>query len=195
MMTDFNSTNNSFNNSSSDFEPQTVAATLAKAPVRVWVQSLAFVGIIGILPFFIHVQWITGPIINATLILILFLSGRSSALVASVVPSIMALAGGLLPFALAPLIPFIIISNIIFVLGIDYLYDRAKKVNSYGRAMVFGAVAKFFFLFFSSQVIMFILNKSALIKVITTLFGITQLYSALLGGLIALVALKWLKRI
>ena len=86
----------------------------------------AFIGLAGIataLPFFIHLQWITGPIINAIFILVLFLVGIRSALVVALIPSLMALSGGLLPAILAPVVPFIMIGNAIYVLAIDRIYD------------------------------------------------------------------------
>jgi len=76
-----------------------------------------------VLPFLIHIQWFTGPIINAILILTLFLVGIRSAFVVCLVPSLMALSGGLLPAILAPIIPFIMISNVIFVLTICHSYS------------------------------------------------------------------------
>ena len=98
---------------------------------KVNTQNLAkFIILAGValfLPFLIHLQWITGPIINALLILILFLVGIRSALVVALIPSLMALAGGLLPAVLAPAVPFIMISNVIYILTIDRFYDRSKN--------------------------------------------------------------------
>jgi len=92
--------------------------TMARVNVWAIAQFLGLAGVATLLPFFIHLQWITGPVINAILILILFLVGIRSALVVCLIPSLMALAGGLLPAILAPVIPFIMISNVIFVLSI-----------------------------------------------------------------------------
>jgi len=84
------------------------------------------------LPFFIHVQWLTGPIVNAILILTLFLVGIRGALVVALIPSLMALAGGLIPGILAPVVPFIMISNVIFILVIEYFHGQAKNAfNGY----------------------------------------------------------------
>jgi hypothetical protein len=172
-------------------EIKATTLTNASSQTKVWAQSLALITVIGILPFFIHLQWITGPLVNAALIVILFLFGRKTAMIAAFVPSIMALSGGLLPIALAPLVPFIIVSNIILILVIE----RLTKNKSYSLAAISGAVAKFIFLALSAKIVVMLLQKAALIKVLSTLFGVTQLYSALLGGLIALVVLKWMKRV
>jgi len=172
---------------------ETKTATLAdtNTQAKAWTQSLVLITIISFLPFFIHLQWLTGPLVNAALIVTLFLFGRKAAIVAALIPSLMALLGGLLPIALLPLLPFIMVSNIILILVIEYLV----KNQSYGLAAISGAAAKFIFLAISAQIVWLFLQKSALLKVVATLFGVTQLYSALLGGLIALVVLKWLKRI
>jgi len=166
---------------------------------KVNVQSLSwFIGLAGTamaLPFFIHLQWLTGPIINALLILILFLVGVRSALVAALVPSLMALAGGLLPAVLAPAVPFIMIANVIYVLSIDRIYDRSKNVGrGYWAGVFTGAILKFAFLYVSVSWIASLLIKQELAAAVAKMMSWPQLITAVLGGLIAWLVLKWLKR-
>ena len=98
-----------------------------KVDVAAIAQFIGLAAIATFLPFLIHIQWITGPVINALLILILFVAGIRAALLMCLVPSVMALAGGLLPAVLAPVVPFIMIGNVIFILSVDYFYRAAKK--------------------------------------------------------------------
>jgi hypothetical protein len=166
---------------------------------RVNVQALTqFVGLAGIalfLPFFIHLQWISGPIINAILILILFLVGIRSAIVVALVPSLMALAGGLLPAILAPAVPFIMISNALFVLIIDWFYSRIKDSNQgYWLGVIIAAAVKFVFLYLSVSWIAKLLIKQELAVKVAEMMSWPQFATAVIGGMIAWVILKWLKR-
>lgn len=157
---------------------------------------LGLAGVATILPFFIHIQWITGPIINAIFILILFLIGIRSALVACLIPSLMALSGGLLPAILAPVVPFIMIGNVIFVLSIDYLYNASRSsVRGYWLGVLTGAFLKFVFLYTSVTWITKLLLKQDLAIKVAQMMSWPQFATAMLGGVLAWVILKWLKRI
>jgi len=148
------------------------------------------------LPFFIHIQSITGPIINAILILVLFLAGIRLAVIVALVPSIAALVGGLLPLPLAPMIPFIMLSNVIFIFTVDYFYNLFKdNLNGYFVGIFVGSLAKFFFLFVNTILIIKLIAKQELAVKIAQLMSWPQFFTAMVGGMIAFLVLKWLKRI
>jgi riboflavin transporter len=148
------------------------------------------------LPFVIHIQWVTGPLVNALLILILFIVGIRSALVMCFVPSLMALAGGLLPFALAPVIPFIMLGNVIFILSVDYFYKSAKKENNgFWIGVVVGAALKYLFIWFNANLMTTFFLRDTLGVAVARLISWPQFATAVAGGAIAWVILKWLKRI
>lgn len=159
-------------------------------------QFIALAGAASILPFFIHLQWITGPIVNAILILALFLIGLRSALLLCVIPSLMALAGGLLPAVLSPAIPFIVIGNVVFVLSIHYLYENFKNEKTgYWLGVFLGSVFKFAFLFLSVYfIIPLFLNGGILLK-LAQMMSWPQFFTAMTGGMIAWIFLVFLKRI
>lgn len=174
--------------------------------VRIKIETLidartasTFVGLMGLtmfLPFFIHLQWLTGPIVNALLIIILFLVGIRSALFACLIPSLMALAGGLLPAVLAPAVPFIMISNVLYILSIDWIYNYSKSMNKgFWLGMIAGSLVKFLFLLVSVNIISKLLIKSELAVKVAQMMSWPQLATALTGGMIAWIFLKWLKRI
>ncbi|MDO8668444.1 MAG: ECF transporter S component [bacterium] len=169
--------------------------TLEKVNVQSMTRFVALAGVAMFLPFFIHLQWISGPIVNALLILILFLVGIRSALVVALVPSLMALAGGLLPAVLSPVVPFIMISNAIFVLSVDRIYDWSKDSSrGYWIGVLVGAILKFLFLYISVSFIAKLLIKQELAVKVAQMMSWPQLATAVLGGMIAWVILKWLKR-
>jgi len=169
---------------------------LARVDVSAIAKFLGLAATAAFLPFFIHLQWITGPIINAILILILFLAGIRSALVVCLVPSLMALAGGILPAVLSPVVPFIMISNVVFVLSIDWFYNQNKnEIKGYWLGVLAGAGLKFIFLLFSVNFIGKLLIKQELVVKVAQMMSWPQFATALTGGLIAWAVLKWLKRI
>jgi hypothetical protein len=157
---------------------------------------IALAGAAIVLPFFIHLQWLTGPIVNAILIICLFLIGVRAALFLAAIPSLMALVGGLLPAVLAPVVPFIMISNMVFILTIDFIYGRARnEKNGYWAGVIIGALLKFSFLFISVNSISKLLIKQELILKVAQMMSWPQFATATLGGIIAWVFLKRLKRI
>jgi len=177
---------------------------LAQANASAIAKFLSLAGVATFLPYVIHIQWITGPIINAILILTLFLVGVRSALVVCLIPSLMALAGGLLPAILAPVVPFIMIGNVILVLVIDYVVTpldakgrhwTPRDAKNYWLGVVMGAGLKFAFLFASVNVIAKLLIKQELAVKVAQMMSWPQFATAVMGGMIAWVVLRWLKRL
>ena len=157
---------------------------------RVNVNAIAqFAGLASVamfLPYLIHVQWITGPIVNAVLIVTLLKFGFRNAIAIAVVPSLMALSGGLLPIVLAPVVPFIMIGNMILISCVDWSYNNFKdKVKGYWFGVLLGASLKFLFLFFSVNIISGLLIQQELAVKVAQMMSWPQLYTALLGGVIA----------
>lgn len=159
-------------------------------------QFLVLSVVATVLPFFYHAQSVTGPIINAIFILTLFLVGIRSALVVCLVPSLMALSGGLLPAVLAPVVPFIMIGNAILVLSIDWFYNNwsSKKVG-YWIGVVVGSALKFSFLYFSVSFISRLLLKQELAIKVAQMMSWPQFATAVLGGILAYAILKSLRKI
>lgn len=170
--------------------------TLTKSNFLAVAQFLIISSVAIILPFLVHIQWLTGPIVNAALILALFLTGIRSALLLCLIPSMMALSGGLLPSILAPVVPFIMLSNTIFVLLIDYFYDKTKSENiGYWVGVLVAASAKFLFLFLSINVISGLLIKQELAVKVVQMMSWPQFFTAIAGGIIAWAFLKGLKKV
>jgi len=149
------------------------------------------------LPFFIHNQLITGPIINALLILMLLLVGLRAALTVALLPSLVALSSGLLPLVLAPVVPFIMVSNVILILTIDYLLNleffKTAQQSAYFWGIFWGALLKFSFLYSSVILIARLLSNQSLLEVVAKMMGTAQLATALAGGLLAFLALRFFK--
>jgi len=168
--------------------------TLEQVNAKSIIQTLSLLLAISFLPFFVHIQFVSGPFVNALLIIILFLCGIRTAIVACIVPSIMALFGGLLPLPLAPVVPFIMISNILFVFLVDFFYKNTIDYRrGYWSGVFIGAAIKFTFLFISVNFISRLLLKQELAAAVTQIMSWPQFATALAGGIIAWIFLKWLK--
>lgn len=135
-------------------------------------------------------QFISGPIVNALLIIVTVMLGLRSGIILCFVPSLMAMVGGLLPAVFFPFIPFIMAGNIIMVTLFHFL-----RLKNYWLAAGTGSVAKFIFLFAASQIFFTVFLVQPLAKAASLMMSWNQLYSAALGSLIAFVFLKTIKRI
>jgi hypothetical protein len=137
-------------------------------------------------------NYIVGPLVNAALIVATAATGIWGATAISVIaPFISALTN---KAAMAPLIlafsPLIAIGNFALVLCF-YLFMKKNKF----AGVIIGSIVKFAFLFASISIftkVMEVPEKQALI--LNTLFSWPQLVTALVGGAIALVVLKTLRK-
>jgi len=140
-----------------------------------------------IVPLF-HQQMITGPIVNATLFIATAVLGVSGGILVGLIPSVVALSAGLLPPVLAPIVPFIMISNTIMVVAFYFLKDK-----NYWQGMVLGSILKFVFLYSTSAVVINLLLKKEVAAQVSLMMSWPQLLTALLGGCLAYVFIKWSK--
>ncbi len=165
---------------------------------RVNANSVAqFAGLASVavfLPYIVPFQWVVGPIVNAVLILTLLKFGFRHAVAIAIIPSLAALSGGLLPIVLAPVVPFIMISNVILILCVDWFYNNFKdKTKGYWVGVIVGAGLKFSFLFLSVNIISGLLIQQELAVKVAQMMSWPQLYTAVIGGAIAWGVLKKMK--
>jgi len=129
-------------------------------------------------------QPVTGPLINTILYLAaLLVNGWSGVIIGVFTPAI-AFFRGILPPPLAPIIPFIALSNAILAL----IFASAMKKNKI-IAVILASVMKYFVL---SAAVGFIVNVP---DKIAQMMSLPQLFTALIGGGIALIAFKALEAI
>ena len=146
------------------------------------------IGAAIVAPLLFKQQLIAGTIVNATLIIGVSLLGARDGLIIGLIPSSFALATGLLPPVLAPMVPFIILGNAILVLTFAYL----SKFN-YWVGVLVGGVLKFAFLYgFSSVVIGLLINKQVASSV-AQMMSWPQLVTAIAGGIVAFGVIKMVK--
>jgi len=157
------------------------------------ISTLVFVGFLAIAivaPLFLKTQFLSGPLVNAVLFIVTIMLGLRYGILVSLIPSGLALAIGLLPMVIAPMIPIIILGNMLMVISCNYL-----KTKNYWLMIVFSSIVKFVFIYVVFQIVFQNILDANLSNVISSMVGINQLYTALLGGALAFLFLKKYKKI
>lgn len=150
-------------------------------------QLSIFVALAVAAPYFGH-QLITGSIVNALLFISVGVMGIESAFLLCLIPSLISIYTGLLPIALAPMIPFIMTGNALLVLVFWGL-----KNKSFWFGAISASVVKFIFIWsvgtlLANSVLSGIAPKLAL------MISWPQLATALLGACIAYLFLKIIRK-
>ena len=166
---------------------KTLTITRDKMALLTW--FIALTGIATIAPLF-HQQMITGPIVNATLFVATIILGAQMGIFAGLIPSVIALSVGTLPPALAPMIPYIMISNVILILTFNFL-----KGKNYWLAITLASFLKFLFLFSTSSLVISLLMKKELAGSVALMMSWPQLVTALMGGILAWIFFKKMRHI
>lgn len=162
--------------------------TRDRSKIAYLTRLIVLTGIATIVPLY-HQQFITGPIVNATLFATTLLLGTQAGIFMGIIPSLIALSVGLLSPALSPMVPFIMMSNIILVLSFGFLKDK-----SYWLAVGLASFLKFLFLFGTSSVVINLLFKKEIASSIAMMMSWPQLLTALTGGALAYLSVKLFKR-
>ena len=153
--------------------------TMNRSNIIASTKFITLIGIATIVPLF-HQQMITGPIVNATLFVVTIILGTQMGILVGLIPSAIALSVGTLPAPLAPMVPYIMISNAILILTFGYLKDR-----NYWLAVGVASFLKFLFLFSTSSIVIDLLMKKELADGVALMMNWPQLLTALVGGILA----------
>ena len=166
---------------------QTKILTKVKWESIVWFVGL--MAVVAVLPHYVHNQFITGPIVNAVLFIAVMTVGAGNAVLIGLVPSVVALVSGLLPAPLAPMVPFIMISNAILIV----LFSGLRKTN-YWAGVLGGTLFKYAFLYLTSTIVVgLISNHNIAAKAAATMMAWPQIVTAIVGGMIAFGVLRMLR--
>lgn len=140
---------------------------------------------------------VTGSIVNLILIVSVMTCGMSTGITVGMISPVCAKLFGIGPFW--SLIPFIIVGNIVLVFLWHLIGNyKTKKIKlSYVIAMIVAAISKFLVLYLGIvklAIPVFLKLPEQKATVISNMFSIPQLITALIGGALALVILPVLKR-
>jgi hypothetical protein len=154
---------------------------VSRAQTAIFVALLAIVTLAPLM----RNQFLTGPVVNASLIIAVVMLGSRSGMMLGLLPSVLALGTGILNPVMAPQIPFIMAANVIFVLAFAGL-------NRYGfwKGLVTASLLKTAFLFGTSFLTASLITSPTLAGSISQMMSWPQLATALAGGVIAFGMLK-----
>jgi len=162
-----------------------IAVNLTQKKALVKVSAFALFLIIAILAPLLKQQLVTGSIVNAVLFISTAYLGITAGILISFIPSLFAGFSGLLPIPLLPMIPYIIMGNIILVLCFGLLRKKNFLLSAISASLL-----KFLFLFATSSFIINFFIQKALPAKIITMMAWPQLITALSGSLIAFIVLR-----
>lgn len=145
--------------------------------------------------------YITGPVINACLILAVLGGGMACGMILAVITPVTSffISGSPIMAAIPAIIPCVMIGNILLVLGTGLLHKRIKGNGGLIAGMAVGSVVKALFM---GVVISMILIPNlipaameAKMSVFQATFSVTQLVTALIGSVYAFIIRIPLKKV
>jgi len=154
---------------------------------RVDVRVLLFAGFLGVsvaAPY-IRNQLVTGSIVNATLFMAVITLGLREAMMICLIPSLVSISTGLLPIILAPMIPFIMLSNATLVATFD-IFRHKPKIG-----FVIAPLAKFVVIYGASFLVASLIKQPQVVLKAAAMMGYMQLVTALIGAAIAMSILNY----
>lgn len=137
--------------------------------------------------------YITGPIINACLILCTMYAGLLYGVILAVITPVTSfiITGSPIMAAIPLIMPCVMVGNAILVVAVHFLKDKPNRKIGFPVSMVAGSIVKAVFM---GVVIALIIvpamlpeKMSAMKTVVQTTFSITQLVTALIGSVAAYV--------
>jgi hypothetical protein len=152
---------------------------------------LACLIVVQILPFPAPLkQFITGPLVNMVLLIAVLSTDLLGGIIMAILSPVLAFFIGTHSALgyLLPVVPFIMLGNIAYVYFF-HLFNGKKKVTLLQFAgLIVGSVIKFLILFIA---VTFIITKLPIL--LKTAMGVVQLYTALGGGILAILVGKILE--
>ena len=116
---------------------------------------------------------------------VIVIIGPMEAILLGLMPSAIALSTGLLPIALAPMVPFIMIGNAVLVVLFHYL-----RGQNFALRLGLSALLKFAFLHFSVVFIMSALLQNEIVSKLAIMMSWPQFVTAVIGGIIVYPIIK-----
>ncbi|WP_132994945.1 ECF transporter S component [Sporanaerobacter acetigenes] len=134
-------------------------------------------------------QPLVGPLINFVLIMSVYLVSVGSGIIVGCLTPLLAFAFGITPFF--PIVPFIMIGNVLYVTFFNFFKNRIKRVGDI-YAIIFASLIKYAFLTISVRYIVVLFAKVS--PKIIAAFSLPQLYTALVGGVLAIIVKRFLPK-
>ncbi|GAB6109655.1 ECF transporter S component [Fusibacter bizertensis] len=159
--------------------------TMTKLTRTAVLLSLALIFQIGFNQF---AQPAVGPLVNMTLIIAAIIVGPFPAIIIGCLTPLVAFFLGIMP--LLPVVPFIMIGNILYVLVFSLFEGKVGQFSSW-IGIIVAAVIKAGFLAISIRYLIVLFVEKVPPKLIVA-FSLPQLYTAIIGGVLAIIISHYL---
>lgn len=136
-------------------------------------------------------QPVVGPLVNFVLFLSTMLVGVTSAIIVGALTPLIAFSFGIMP--LFPVVPFIMVGNILMVLIYYFASNNLQGYLSNFLGILLAAFGKFLFLALSIRYVVPLFLPQVPPPIVQAL-SLPQLYTALTGGVLAILVAKGLER-
>lgn len=144
--------------------------------------------------------YLTGPVINAALILTVLYAGPVCGIILSIITPITSffITGSPIMAAIPVMFPCIMIGNIILVVSVALLRNKCGKTAGLPISIVIGAILKALFMGIVISLIvlpnMLPPKMQPMMHVLQLQFSVTQLITALIGGVYAIIIFAVLRK-
>ncbi len=144
--------------------------------------------------------YLTGPVINAALILTVIYAGLTCGIILSIITPITSffITGSPVMAAIPAMFPCIMIGNIILVTAVALLREKCGKTAGLPLSIVIGALLKALFMGILISLIilpnMLPQKLQPMMSVLQFQFSVTQLITALIGGIYAMIIFNVLRK-
>lgn len=159
-------------------------------PIRKLTRIVVLLTLTLIIQMFGLPQLITGPLINMMLLISALILDPVGGIILGVITPLVALFRGQLPPLLAPMVPFIMIGNAIWVGIFSTIHSvYGQKILSSVRTwvgLIVAALLKSFWLFLSARFALPVLLGKRLPDSVIATMSIPQFITAITGGILAL---------
>lgn len=138
-------------------------------------------------------QPITGPLINAMLLITAILLAPIAGVILGILTPLVAVLRGQLPAILAPMVPFIMIGNGIYVLLFCFLKSKHNNSNIFVFSLfslIIASLSKFIWIFFSAKILLVLFFNIKFPEKLLAMMSFPQFVTAMTGGLLALLLIK-----
>ncbi len=129
-------------------------------------------------------QPMVGPLVNMTLIITVLFVGVYPALLVGLITPVVALMVGIMNVPV--LVPFIVVGNAMYVLIFGFSMGQLRFNYKEIVSVIVAAVIKFAFLYTAIRTLVPVFMEKVPPKLVAT-FSFPQLYTALLGGILAVI--------
>lgn len=129
-------------------------------------------------------QFITGPLVNMVLLLASLATGILGGIILAILSPVLAqiLQTHSILGPLFFVIPFIMFGNVVYVLFFNWFTEKKINIVSRTSGLIIGSLLKFLILY---SAVTFIITKLPL--ALKMAMGVTQLYTAIGGGILAII--------